>query len=118
MQEAVLDRGADESRRRLGPEAQAVATAVLETVHFLLDDVGVLADRPLEQLGTLDHRHAHFAVAVVGEQFARGGLDPLPVRQLVGEQVVHPADGLELLRHGVSFASATRRRRPAAAANH
>ena len=51
--------------RRLGPEAQPVAAAVVEGVHLLLDDVGVLADRALEELRMLDERHAHLAVSVV-----------------------------------------------------
>ncbi|MNC35159.1 hypothetical protein D3C75_836320 [compost metagenome] len=45
-------------------QGQRVAVAVVEGVHLLLDDVGDLADRALEQLGELDDRHADLPVAV------------------------------------------------------
>ncbi len=101
VQQSVLDCGTDESGRRLGSQAQPVAATVLEAVHLLLDDVGVLADRAVEELGVLEERYAHFAVTVVGEKPARRSLDPLPVRQLVREQVVHTANGLEFAFHGL-----------------
>ena len=58
VQQPVLDGRAHQPGGRLGPQAQAVAAAVVEGVHLLLDDVGVLADRALEELRALDERHA------------------------------------------------------------
>ena len=47
--------GTHATGRAFGPQRQTVAVAVVEGVHLLLDDVGHLADRTLEQFGLLDH---------------------------------------------------------------
>ena len=72
VDEVVLDRGAHDARRRLGPQRQALAVQpILERVHLLLDDVGGFADRAHEQRRGLDDRHAQVAVAVAAEHVAR-----------------------------------------------
>ena len=98
--ERMLDRGADDAGGRLGTQRQALAVElVLERVHLVFDDVGRIADAADEQRRRLDDRHAHVPVAVLREHGARGVLEALPERRVVGQHVVHAADRVERRRH-------------------
>ena len=73
-QHAVGDHGARHPGGRLGPQRDLIPALVGEAEHLLLDDVGEIADRALEQLRLLDDGHAHFLVAVGGEYVAGAAL--------------------------------------------
>src|SRR5439155_25158185 len=62
--EPVLDVGPHERGRRLWTERQRLAATVIEGVHLLRDDVGLVADAPREQLRPLEERHPDLLVAV------------------------------------------------------
>ena len=103
--EVVLDRGADDAGGRLRTQRQALAVQlVLERVHLVLDDVGHRADAAHEQRRRLDDRHAKVAVAVLAKHVADRVLENFPERGLVGQHVVHAADGLQGRGHGVTQA--------------
>jgi hypothetical protein len=98
--EVVFDRRADDARGRFRTQRQPFAVElVLERVHLLLDDVGVLADATHEQRGGLDDRNADVAVAVLREHAPRGVLEMLPQRGFGGEHIVHALDGLQGVGH-------------------
>jgi hypothetical protein len=110
----VLDVGAADRRRRLGPEREAASALVLEGVHLLLHDVGALARRPLEELGVLEDGRPDPAVAVGG----RNGVDLVgdlaPERRIGREDVVRAARPLDAhearssARNGLRSSSAPR----------
>ena len=94
--EAVLDVGAQERRGRLGSERQRVAAAVVEGVHLLLDDVGLVADPAGKELGALEERQPDLPVAVGLEDLSPRGLHALPLARLRGQDVAdapHRLDG-------------------------
>ncbi len=107
VQQAMLDTGANTTRGTLGTQGEAVPVAIDEGIHFLFDDIGNFTDRPLEQLGLLDDRHADFPVAIGFEHAAHAVLDKLPGPRLLRQDIVHAPDGLQGTRHAQS--SSTRR---------
>ena len=54
------------------------AVAILEGVHFLGDDVGILADAADEQRGLLENRRADFLVVIDAKNLAGGGVHVIP----------------------------------------
>ena len=70
-QQAVGDHRARDPRGRLGTQSDVILALIDEAEHLLLDDVGEVADRALEQLRLLDHGYAELLVAVAGEHLAR-----------------------------------------------
>ena len=78
VEEVVLDRRAHDAGGRHGTQGEAVAVAVLEHVHLLLDDVGDLAQAPHEEGRGLDDGRAHVAITVALEYRARRVLELLP----------------------------------------
>jgi len=93
VQEPVRYPCAHHARGGFRPQRQALAVAVLEGIHLLLDDVGHLADRTAEELGVLDDRQADLAVAVVLDEVAHGVLEIAPGGGILREHVVHAAYG-------------------------
>jgi hypothetical protein len=77
--------------------------AVDEGVHLLLDDVGHFADGALEERRRLDDGQADRPVAVALQPRTDGLLEQFPEFGLVGQDVVHPAHGLQRLTHACSF---------------
>ena len=62
---AVLDDGADNSRRSLGTERESSALSVLKGIHLLLYDVGRLADAAGKQPELLECRRSYFRIAEI-----------------------------------------------------
>ncbi len=97
----MLDVGADDSGGGFGAEGEGLgllagcAGAVFPGEHFFADDVGFFAYAAGEEFGGFEDRGADFAEAVAGEEGSGGGLDVVPERGLVGEEVAGAADGLE-----------------------
>ena len=83
-QQSVRDHRARDAGGRFGPQRDVILALIDEAEHLLLDDVGEIADRALEQLRLLDDRYAEFLVAVAREDLARDPLQdtatPLPAR--------------------------------------
>src|SRR5690606_24947334 len=103
VQQAVRQARADDAGRRLGPQRDAVAAAILERVHLLLDDVRELADRAAKELRALEHRDADSPV-VIGLEQARGlRLETLPQRLVFGQHVVHAPNGAQRSTHRASI---------------
>jgi hypothetical protein len=86
----------------LRPQGDVIFALIDEAEHLLLDDVREIADRALEQLRLLDHRHAKFFVAVTCENLARHAFQVLPGRDLRGQHIVHAAQGLDDLAQELS----------------
>ena len=107
---AVLDVGAADRRRRLGPQRDRAAAEVVEGEHLLADDVGRLADRALEELGVLEDRGLDAAVAGAGEDGGRGRVDPRSPHGLGRQYVERPLRGLEAAGHRSGESSAPARR--------
>src|SRR5690606_19774541 len=106
VQQTVAEARAHHAGRRLRTQRHAVPAAVLERIHLLLDDVRQLADRPAEELGAFEHRDADPPVAVGLEERLRDGLELLPQRFVLGEDVVHAAYGLHRAGHGNAYSAA------------
>ena len=87
----ALDGGAHAPGGVLRAQRDALALPVLEGVHLLLDDVGGLADRALEQRGALDQRGAHLGVAVGGRGAPQRRLERVPRTHVGRQQVDHAA---------------------------
>src|SRR5207244_5295167 len=104
--EVVLDRSAHDAGGRLGTQGEALAVQpVLESVHLVLDDVGDLANGAHEQRRRFDDGRAHIAVAILREHFPDGVVEALPQRRVVGQHIVHAANGLNARRrHGYATA--------------
>ena len=109
-------RGAHDAGRGLRAQREAIAAAVVEGVHLLLDDVGELADGALEQLGLLDASARASPRSHSREQVSRVMRSSvLPGADLAGQHVVHAADGLDgrsVMVVGTPSGSAQARRRP------
>ena len=86
-----------------GRRGQALAVPVVEGIHLLFDDVGHLSDRAPEQLRALHHGRPNLPISIRIEQGAGMALDVLPRRHVVGNDVVHPADGPDRI-HGYGLA--------------
>ncbi len=99
-QHAVGNHGADDACGRLRAQGDMVLALIDETEHLLLDDVGEVADRTLEQLCLLDHRNAEFLVPIRRKHLAGDALQVLPGRDLRGQHIVHAAQGLDDLAQG------------------
>src|SRR5437763_7011228 len=108
VEQAVFDYRTYDTGSRFRAQCDTVAVAIGESVHLPLDDVGDLADGAVKQLSRLDHGQAHIPVAVAGEQTADCALEKIPVFRLLRQDIVHPADGLNILVHEAS----ARRRQP------
>src|SRR5216684_351352 len=110
-QHSVRNDGTDDAGRRFGPQGDVVLALIDEAEHLLLDDVGKVADRTLEQLRLLDHGNAELFVTVTREDFSRDAFQVLPGRDLRGQHIVYAAEGLDNLGQEPSPISRTDARR-------
>ncbi len=99
VEQAVLDAGTHAAGCPFRTQAQAVAVAVFKGVHLFFDHVGHFTDGALEQMGLLDDGHAHFAVAVAGDDLAQDLFHFLPYRALLRQAIIHTANSLDLFCH-------------------
>jgi hypothetical protein len=79
-EEPLLDQRPDRPGRQLGPQrvGALLVVRIAEGEHLLLDDVGRLAARLVEERGVLEDRRADLLVAESRERLARGLLQPVP----------------------------------------
>src|SRR5581483_5460901 len=99
---AVGNERADHSGGRFRAQGEALASLRLERVHLLTDNIGELADRALEECGGLDERYTHLLVAIGAHELGDAALEKLPGPDLRRRDVVHPANGLDLIRQAQS----------------
>ena len=83
---AVGDEGAADAGGVFRPQRERFAAAIGEGVHLLGDDVGGLADAAREQLGELEDRRRHLAIAVEARHVARRVDDVREAPVLVGQE--------------------------------
>ncbi len=95
----MLDAGPHAAGGTFRTQAQAVAVTVFKGVHLFFDHVGHFTDGALEQMGLLDNRHAHFAVAIAGHDLAQDLFYFLPYRALLRQAIIHTANSLDLFCH-------------------
>ena len=91
----VLQVGAADRRGALRAQRQAVAAAILEDVHLLLDDVRRFAHAARVEVGALEGGRLDKAVAAELRLLARRGDDSVAHAVLGGQQVARAARRLE-----------------------
>ena len=94
--QTVFFGGTHAAGRTFGAQGQAVTVAILKGVHLFLNDIRHFANRALEQVRLLNHRHANFLITVLGKHFPDRVFHKLPHRRLLWQDIVHPADCLDL----------------------
>lgn len=104
-EQTVLNGRTHATRGALGAQAEAVAVAVGEAVHLLLDDVGNRADGTFEQVRHLHQGRADLLVTIAFEDGPGAVFQGLPKGDPFREDVVHPPDCLDSLRHGLLIVS-------------
>ena len=92
---AVLQVSPDDRRGALGTKRYVAAALVGEGVHLLLDNIGRLTGAVVEERGVLKSRRAELEIAVQVGAPARSPLDKIPVRHVLGQDVLRPAGGLK-----------------------
>ena len=92
--EIVFEVGAHDRGGAFGPQDDVVPAAVFELEHFLLDEVGGLAEGTTEEAGVFDRRGAEFLIAVEAGQAAGGVLRRGPSPDVVTKKVGSPSYGL------------------------
>ena len=75
----VLDVSANHRGRVFRPQRQRGSVAIVESVHLLVDDIGVGAHAAREQLGLFEDRRADLAVVVSAEHGSGLALHGIPV---------------------------------------
>ena len=98
---AVGHEGAADAGGVFRPQGQRLAAAILEGVHLLGDHVGGLADAAGEQLGELEDRRRHLAIAVEARHLARGVDRRARSAGTRREKIVRATHGLQFA-HGKS----------------
>ena len=99
VQQTVFNTGPHAAGGAFWPHAQALAIAVFEGIHLLLDDIGHFADGALEQLGFFHNGQPDFLVGVSLQHASRAIFQVLPINGVRRQDVVHAADGLDMFRH-------------------
>ena len=94
IKQSVLIRRSYTTGSALGTQAQVVAIAVVEAVHFFLDDVGNLADGTLEQFSLFQHRKTNLLIAEAPDDSLENPFQVLPAQRLLGKDVIHSPDCL------------------------
>src|SRR6202050_887395 len=85
---AMLDEGADDRCRALGPQREAATALVLELVHLLADDVGRLPHTAPEDADVLEQRAHRKAVACPPGDAREDRHEALPARALRRQDVL------------------------------
>ena len=95
VQQPVFCAGPHTTGCTLGAQAQAVAIAIVEAVHFFFDYICYLTHRALEQLGLLKYRKANLPITIAGQHLSDSSFQILPDGGLFWEQIIHAPDGLD-----------------------
>src|SRR5437588_10901461 len=95
LRQPVRQDRADDPGGVLRPQGDLFAAAVHEGVHLLRDDVGVLADRPREDLGKFENRRRDLGKPVKPRLLARGIADPAMAAHRLGQEILRAARRLQ-----------------------
>src|SRR5204862_8063962 len=79
----------------LRPQCDLFAAAIVEGVHLLRDNVGVLADRPRKDLGKFENRRRDLGKPVKPRLLARGIADPAMAAHRLGQEILRAARRLQ-----------------------
>ena len=93
----MLDRGPHHRCGALGAEGTAAFAAIEEGVHLLAHHIGGLTDAAAKQLGDLQHGRADLLHTGAAELVPSEGFHLLPQGGLLGQQIHHAPQALELL---------------------
>jgi hypothetical protein len=85
---AVFEIRANHRRGVFRTQREIAVAAILERVHLLADDVGLLTHRAHEELGVLEDGCANPAVAEAVEHLLERGLHPPPAVDLRRRHIV------------------------------
>ena len=92
----MLEVGAHDAGRTLGPQHEVVAAAVLEAVDLLVDDVRAFGAGPQEDAGVLEHRRLDLGRSRRFGDARRRIPQPAPVGLVRGQDVRNAARGPKL----------------------
>src|SRR6185369_6892 len=81
IEQAVLDIGANHGSGLLGPQRHALAVAIFEGIHLLVD-VGFGSDASLEQFGSFDDRSSNLFESIAAKRLAGGLFNKTPALDL------------------------------------
>jgi hypothetical protein len=93
--ETGFEVGPHERGRAFGAQRNPGAVAVLERVHLLLDDVGGVADRPLEELNLFEKRELYLPESIGIQHPLSRGQQLAPAARFGGQHVAEPFDGCD-----------------------
>ena len=100
----VLNQGAHATGRAFRTQRQILAVKrVFKGIHFLLNDVGYFADSAPKQRRRLDDGHTDRPVAVALQPGTGRFLEQFPQFRFAGQDVVHPANGLDSFAHELAY---------------
>jgi hypothetical protein len=88
----VLDECPNHRGGGLGAQGEKLAVAVREGVHFLFDNIGALPYTARKKLGLFKNGYTYLLIAEVGEDSSRHRFDPLPLSNIIGQDIVYAFD--------------------------
>ena len=98
----VLNDRTHATGRALRTQSQRLAIqAVDEGIHLFFDDVSHFADGALKKRSRLDNRQTNRPVAIALQPRAHGFFKNFPKLRFPRQDVVHPADGLNIITHDI-----------------
>ena len=91
VEQTMLDQSADSACGTLGLEGDGAVAFILEGIHFLLDDVGSIADSAVKEFGMLKGRRTDLLITEVCCFLGSDGLDILPFIAVCRQDVLRTA---------------------------
>ena len=86
--EFIFDEGTYDSSRIFGTKRNASATAVVERIHFLINNVRTVTDASLEEFRMLEDWRADFLIVEFAANVAQDGFDIPPAIDRAGQDVL------------------------------
>ena len=86
-EEAVLEHGPHDRRRPFWAQRDASAAPIVERVHLLFHDVGLLTDAAHEEIGGLEDRRANLAISEPSRQPVNARFEFAPAARLRREKI-------------------------------
>ncbi len=99
VQQAGLQTGTHNAGGVFRTQAQTVAVTIVETVHFLFNDIGNFTDGASEQSRFLNNRRANLTIAVRLYQRTILIFQMVPHGHVSRQNIVHSANNLKLISH-------------------
>ena len=96
LQFAVLNHRPHHAGSRFRAQGDAFIVTIGEGVHLFADHVGLFTNGTFEQAGLFEQRQLQRVIAIAGEYVVNAVVQLLQVIGFRREDVVHPAQGLDL----------------------